>query len=162
MCSSSLYHACAAVHFWRELFDRHSLLVLFGYNFCFEIGNGNVRDFKLLPIYTRILSAVMWLAPICVSIAAAFITFYSSKLFFLLGMCNLDDASVSEYDILLALRQLEVRRIEELCIVSSGWSAWLRREGDGGGIAPLYFSFLTQHLPCPPLLGVKALFTRFQ
>ena len=59
MRSSSLYHACAAVHFWRELFDRHSLLVLFGYNFHFEIGNGNVRDFKLLPIYTRVLSAVM-------------------------------------------------------------------------------------------------------
>ena len=80
-----------------------------------------------------------------------------------MDLCDLlEHVSVTESDILLALRQLEVRRVEELRIVSQGWDAWLQREGDGRGLAPLYFSFLTQRVPFTHLLGVKALFTRFQ
>ena len=78
-------------------------------------------------------------------------------------LCDLlDHASVSESDVLLALRQLEVRRMEELCIVSQGWDAWLQREGDGMGACSAVFLVLDPRTPFTPLLGVKALFTRFQ
>ena len=74
----------------------------------------------------------------------------------------LDHPLVTESDILMALRQIEVRRVEDLCIVNVGWNNWLRREGDGRGLAPLYFSYLVQRLPWTRLLRTKALYTRFQ